>query len=637
MKVHSITLGTAGHIDHGKSELIRTLTGIHPDRLKEERERGMTIDLGYSYYESSQGLTVGIIDVPGHERFIKNMVAGATSMNLVILVVAADDGVMPQTREHLNIMTTLGVAKGFVALTKIDLVDEEMAELAGEDVKDLVTGTFLEGMPIVPISSVTGEGFDRLRAILDEQIGSIVPEDPTGAFRMPIQRVFSAKGFGTVVTGVPTSGRIEVGEAVEVLPEGLTGRIRGIQAYDQARKKGQAGHRTALNISDIDYHDIKRGDCVITPGSFRATNLFEADLVFFGTMGFPLRNMSDVRVHAGTAEVMARVVLLERKVLEPGGTSLVQLRLREPVVIAPGDPFILRLHSPLVTIGGGRVVGLSSMRLKRYKDYIVNRVAAKRDGLSDVKTQVLIECESWSDLSATVADLALALNADQDRVAAAVVELKESGDLVEVRKGRFMHKGRFDRTAGEVAAFLEDRHRADPLSPFVDVKLLKPLTGIEGAELQALLRAFEERGLVETAKGGCVRTPGFVPTPTAAQEAFIEQIERSVLEAGATPPTARELIDAGNLSAGEADPAIRYLVAGGRFVKAGPFLFHKETLDTIGKAIVEVAGEGGEVSIPVIRDRFRTSRKWMIPMMEYFDSIGLTRRAGDKRFLKGGS
>lgn len=395
MNIHNITIGTAGHIDHGKSELIRRLTGVHPDRLKEERERGMTIDLGYALYETSEGLRVGVIDVPGHERFVKNMAAGAASTDLVVLVVAADDGVMPQTREHLMIMSYLGIKKGVVALSKIDLVDAEMIELATEDIRDLLRGTFLEGAPILPVSSLTNEGLDRLRDAIDKAVASVDPTANSGTFRMPIQRAFTRKGFGTVVTGVPVSGTARVGDPMEIFPLGAKGKIRHIQAYNEPCELARAGHRAALNISDVDYRLLRRGLVAAAPGSLRSTLFFEAEFQLARSARCPLANMTDVRVHTGAAEVLATIVLLDRNTIEPGETALVQLRLTEPVVVVPGDPFVLRLRSPALTIGGGTIVGLFPYKLKRFKEHILKRVAARRDSAGDLDAMVAAEARDF--------------------------------------------------------------------------------------------------------------------------------------------------------------------------------------------------------------------------------------------------
>jgi len=633
MQILNITIGTAGHIDHGKSELIRSLTGIHPDRLKEERERGMTIDLGYSFYTTNKGDLVGVIDVPGHERFIKNMVAGATSVNLVLFAVAADDGVMPQTSEHLNIMSILGIERGIIALTKIDLVDDEMVELAAEEIRELTIGTFLEDAPIIPISATQGRGIETLREVLEEAIAELKSDERPGAFRMPIQRVFSAKGFGTVVTGVPLSGTIRVGDQVELLPLAAPGRIRGIQAYDRACTEGRAGHRTALNISDVSYRDLKRGDTVATPGCFRSTEFFEADFQVFESFTYPLKNMAEVRVHAGTSEVMANLVLLERKTLQPGDQCLIQLRLKSPLVTVPGDSFVLRLHSPMITIGGGRVLGVTPLKLKRFKDHILGRVAAKRDTLTDLQGMVLVEAKEHKTPFFASREVAESLNLPPDAVTKSLHELRAAGDIIEARTGLFMHRERYEILIRKMLAFLEERHRDNPLTAYVDLTRHKGALSVEPTQAAALLKIMEKEGFVELAKGGRARRAGFTPQPSESQIALIAKIENLAHEAGARPPSAKEISSLAGENPKELEPVIQYLLEEERLIKVGSYLFHADILEQIREAMREVSREHGEVKIPIVRDRFQTSRKWMIPLVEYLDDQGFTRREGERRFL----
>ena len=336
MEIQPIVIGTAGHIDHGKSTLVKVLTGIDPDRLKEEQERGMTIDLGFARFRLPDGRRVGMVDVPGHERFIKNMVAGATGIDLVILVVAANDGVMPQTREHLSIMQLLGVGRGLVALTKIDMVEAGLVELALEDVRATIQGTFLEGAPILPLSSITGEGLEEFKQVLFRLASETPPRSDAGVFRLPVQRVFSAKGFGTVVTGIPVSGSVALGDVLEVLPRGLRGKVRGLQAYQESTERARAGHSTAINLADVDQHEVTRGNVLATPGFFRPTRMVAASLDALALLDKPVEDRTAIRLHTGTAEALGELVLLDCEELEPGGSALVQLRLEEPVVCAPG-------------------------------------------------------------------------------------------------------------------------------------------------------------------------------------------------------------------------------------------------------------------------------------------------------------
>ena len=329
----NVILGTAGHIDHGKSKLVERLTGLDPDRLPEEKARGLTIDLGFAPLRLKGGQQVGIIDVPGHERLIKNMVAGATGIDLVLLVVAADDGVMPQTREHLAIMHLLGLKQGIVVINKIDLVEEDLRELVKEEVRETLKGTFLEDAPVLEVSALTGAGVDELLAEIHSRVSSLEPKPSTGIFRMPIQRVFSSKGFGTVVTGVPLQGQTTTGETLEVVPLGKTGRVRGIHAYGEPTDLARAGHSSAINLTDIDYKTVARGMVVTQPGYFRGSTMFEARFHYLPSCRRALIHQSSIRLHVGTVEGLGKIYLLEKKALQPGEDAYVQFRLREPVVL----------------------------------------------------------------------------------------------------------------------------------------------------------------------------------------------------------------------------------------------------------------------------------------------------------------
>ncbi len=646
MKIHNITMGTAGHIDHGKSELIRRLTGVHPDRLKEEKERGMTIDLGYSDYETASGLRVGVIDVPGHEKFVKNMVAGAASIDLVLLVVAADDGVMPQTREHLMIMTYLGIEKGVIALTKTDLVDGEIIELATEEVRDFLHETFLDGAPIIPVSSLTGKGIDHLRNTVDKAIASVDPAAVTGAFRMPIQRAFTRNGFGTVVTGVPVSGTARVGDQMEIFPLGTKGKIRNIQAYNESCELARAGHRVALNISDVDYHALHRGQVAAAPRSFRSTLYFEAEFHLAESARAPLDNMTGVKVHTGTAEVLATIVLLDRKAVEPGDSAPVQLRLRDPVVVVPGDRFILRLNSPALTLGGGTIVGLTPIKLKRFKEYILRRVAARRDCAGDLEAMIAMEARNHGDIFLSSRDLSIALNFPRGQIADAVTRLRNRHEVVEVHNDLFAHREHFDRLAGKVQSGLEEAHRKNPLSAYVSTGIVKDITGLEGKHLFGFLDVLSRHGLVERAKGGLVRLAGFVPEVTDADLVLMDGIEERIRKYGATPPLIGDLAGeiANEIAAENADveksitteaaeSTIRTMVEMKRLVKVAAFVFHPSIYEAMRDCVVEIITEYGEVNFSAIRDRFSTTRKWIIPLLDHFDSIGLTCWVGNKRQL----
>jgi selenocysteine-specific elongation factor len=633
--IASVTLGTAGHIDHGKSALIHRLTGIDPDRLKEEQLRGMTIDLGYAFYTTRKGMRVGVIDVPGHEKFVKNMVTGASAIDIVILAVAADDGVMPQTREHLEIMDVMGIRQGIVALTKIDLVDREMAELAAQDVEDLISGTFLDGEKVHPLSSETGDGIDAFKDRLEELIEHVEHTSPSGLFRMPVQRVFSAKGFGTVVTGVPMSGTIRIGDPVEVLPQGLKGKIRGMQAFGTACEEGRAGHRVALNIADVDYHALQRGCSVTQPGCFKPVHFFEGHFTFFDSMPFPLKNMMEVKVHAGTAEVLAKIVFLDRKTFEPGDAGYVQIRPQEPMVVAPGDPFLIRRHSPALTLGGGMVVDLSDRKARRFKEQSLSRLKARHEALGKEPADRLdFEMRYWQSGLFTVPEMSRAMGQEAERVKALLEEFISRSAIMQVGRDKYIHKECFAEIAEGIAQALKELHAQFPLKTYLDLGLLRNRLSMEAASLQHLLKIMEDEGRVEMIKGGMIRVPGYQVELDADQERMIEGIMEVLSDRGLSPPDNAELAAIIEIGREDVEAMIAYLVEEGRVMKIAGFHFSTEVIDRLKEVVVEFGQETGEVKIPKIKEIFPTTRKYIIPVMEYLDSINLTRREGEKRFLK---
>jgi len=366
--MRELVLGTAGHVDHGKTSLVRALTGVDTDRLKEEKARGITIELGFAHLDLPCGHRLGIVDVPGHERFVRNMVAGAAGVDLVAFVIAADEGIMPQTREHFEICRLLGVEKGLIVLTKIDLVDDEWLDLVRDEVGDFFSGTFLEDAPMVEFSAQDNRGRDQVIAAIDQLVAESDFFEPSGPFRLPIDRIFSIKGFGAVVTGTAISGRISVGEEVIVYPDGERGRIRGVQVYSTDVDQAEAGHRTAINIQGIDRETLRRGEVVATSGCLLPTWMIDAELDFLSANDKPLKNRARVRLHLGTAEIMARVILLDRDELLPGDSADVQLNLESQAAVWPGDHFVIRRYSPVTTIGGGVVLNALPPKRRRFKE-----------------------------------------------------------------------------------------------------------------------------------------------------------------------------------------------------------------------------------------------------------------------------
>lgn len=636
MDIQPIVVGTAGHIDHGKSTLVQRLTGIDPDRWREEKERGMTIDLGFARFQLPDGRRVGIVDVPGHERFIRNMVAGASGVDLVILVVAADDGVMPQTREHLAILSLLGVQRGFVALTKIDAVDPETVELATLDVREAVEGTFLADAPILPVSSITGEGLDRLQALLAELAAGCEPRSAEGVFRMPVQRVFSARGFGTVLTGIPVSGSLRVGDAVEVLPGGRRGKVRGIQAYHESTDVARAGHSTALNLSDVDHREVARGDVVATPGYFQAVRMIGARLTALRTLDRPITNRMPVRIHTGTAEAVGEVVVLDVEAIEPGATALVQLRLERELVCAPGDPFVLRLASPALTLGGGRILEESRYRLKRFKGYVIDGLVRQERALGSLpeRAEAFLAAlpERWAPLEA----VAHALKREREETLALLGRLADEGRLRSLGAGgRWIHADVLEESLAETVGAMETWFASNPMRSRMDVRDLRSALPIDPQLLAALLELGEERGLLAREAGGGLRLAGREVELDEADRSLLESVLATLREARFQPPEPAEL--AGRLGAGEARvlAVLRLGVDAGELVHAGGSLYlDRACIEEARAAIVENCQAHGQLEIPALRDRLGTTRKYLIPLLEYFDSAGVTLRQGGARVLK---
>ncbi|MGE5840291.1 MAG: selenocysteine-specific translation elongation factor [Deltaproteobacteria bacterium] len=386
-----IILGTAGHIDHGKTSLVKAMTGIDTDRLKEEKERGITIELGFAHLELPSGQILGIVDVPGHEKFVKHMVAGATGVDLVALVIAADEGVMPQTREHLEICQLLKVKKGLVVLTKIDMVDQEWLDLVKEDVSNFLSETFLAGAPIAPVSSVTGQGIKELVAMLDSMVKEIPERETSGFFRLPVDRVFTMKGFGTVVTGTTISGLVRTGDEITVYPQGLVARIRGIQVHGREVEEVSAGLRTAINLQGVEKEQIERGNVVATKDSLRPTRM--ADVVLHHLKSSPrkLKNRAKVRFHTGTSEIISTVVLLDRDELNLGDTCFAEIRLEEPVAVLARDRYVLRSYSPVRAIAGGEILNAGPQKKKRFSEAALTELNVLNSGnLSEITEQFVL-------------------------------------------------------------------------------------------------------------------------------------------------------------------------------------------------------------------------------------------------------
>jgi selenocysteine-specific elongation factor len=636
LDIQPIVIGTAGHIDHGKSSLVRALTGIDPDRLKEEKERGLTIDLGFAPLTMPDGRTVGMIDVPGHERFVRNMVAGATGIDLVVLVVAADDGVMPQTREHLDIMGLLGQKRGLVALNKVDMVDADMAELAAEDVRATLAGTFLADAPIVRVSARTGQGLDELKARMFDLAAQIQPRSDQGVFRVPIQRVFSKQGFGAVVTGVPVSGSVSIGDTLEVLPAGLRGKVRGLHAYGKPVARARAGHSTAINLSDIEHDKVARGAVAATPDFFSPVRMVAVRLRVLASLGRPVTDRCQVRMHTGTADPLGELVLLDRERLEPGEEGLAQVRLEEPVVCAPGDSFILRLASPAETLGGGQILEESRHRLKRFKGFVIEGLTRQEQSLASPAALLeSILARADEDLSSP-ADLAHAIKQPLDVTQTLLQQLfKERRARAVGVKQHWIHADRLEAALTRMRSSVAKWFEENALRRVMEVLELRRITELDPEFLDALVDDDVKRGRLVRESGGLIRLAGrevaLDEATLARRAALLAALEAQPF----APPSPEELAVALKLAPKELARVLQLCVDEGSIVRVNPEIHLTAAQHARAKdLVVENCTQHGHLEIPQLRDALGTTRKFLIPLLEHFDAKGVTSRLGANRVLK---
>ena len=631
-----LILGTAGHIDHGKTSLVKALTGIDTDRLKEEKARGITIELGFAHLDLPGGFELGIVDVPGHERFVRSMVAGVGGMDLVMLVIAADEGVMPQTREHLDICQLLGVKKGLVALTKIDMVDPDWLGLVTEEVRDYLAGSFLEAAPIMPISSRTGEGLDRLKGELARLAGEVEEKKGEGPFRLPVDRVFTIAGFGTVVTGTLLSGEIRVGDEVEVLPAALPCRVRGIQTHGRKSDKGFAGQRVAVNLQGVEHTEIFRGDIVVPRAIYRPTRTIDARLNYLPAAPRELKHRSTLRLHSATYEVPAKVILIDRDVLLPGESAYVQLRLAKPVLLLPGDPFVLRTYSPQATLAGGTVLDPNPLRRRRRSSEALELLQGLESGEETEKIRLMVAASLLSGLS--LEEIVNRTGMSVKRIESALATLLSSGELVQVVKEPriFLSRQAFStlkaRLHTELQAYLKD----NPMKEGMGKEELKSRIP-KRSDLRFFgpcLAALEKEGKA-VAERDLVSLPGRKSGVAAGQVDLQAGVATTLRKGRMEPPTIKQFCDALSCTEKEALEHLNFLAREGKAVKVKSDIFYApEPFAAIREKLVAHLRKTGEITPNEFRELTGLSRKFMIPLLEHFDSEKLTIRVGDKRILR---
>lgn len=629
-----VILGTAGHIDHGKTTLIKALTGIDTDRLKEEKERGITIELGFAHIKLPSGQVLGIVDVPGHEKFVKHMVAGATGVDIVALVIAADEGVMPQTREHFEICQLLRVKKGLVVLTKIDMVEQDWLALVREDVATFLGDTFLADAPIMEVSGVTGQGLQELILLLDRMVQE-VPEREAGTFfRLPIDRVFIMKGFGTVVTGTSISGSIGTGDEVTIYPQGLESRIRGIQVHNREVKEVSAGLRTAINLQGLEKEQLERGNVVATKGSLRSTRIVDVTFHLLPSSPRKVKNRSVVRFHTGTSEIISTIILLDRDELAPGETCFAEIRLEEPTAVMSHDHYVLRSYSPIRTIGGGEILHALAQKKKRFSESALLELKVLSSGtLSEVTAQYVAEGRF---AGTEEAQLPFLTNASRKKLDEIVKTLQAKRKIIQYdkEKGVFIHADYYEKARGEILNTLLRYHQDFPLRVGILKEELRSRTvGADNAKLfNTLVNQLIHEGVIVQEKE-LLRLHEHRVTLAQDQEEVRHRIEEAYLKSGVQPPYFKEL--KGKFTGSTATDVLGVMVKDGVLVKVKEDLyFHRDVIEELKNRLVEFLREKEEIDTPQFKEMTNASRKYSIPLLEYFDITQLTVRVGDKRMLR---
>ncbi|MBI1736314.1 MAG: selenocysteine-specific translation elongation factor [Candidatus Rokubacteria bacterium] len=628
-----VVVGTAGHIDHGKTSLVRALTGIDTDRLPEEKARGITIDLGFAFLEEPGGLTIEIVDVPGHERFVKNMLAGVGGIDLAMLVIAADEGVMPQTREHFAICSLLHIKAGLVVLTKTDLVEPDWLELVRDDVATLVRGTFLDGAPVVAASSKTGEGLDTLRSTL-ASLARTVPDRATDQLpRLPIDRVFTVKGFGTVVTGTLMTGRLRADDRIEVYPKGTQAKIRGLQTHGRPVDEARAGQRTAINVQGLERAAIDRGDLIGLPGTLVSSVLVDGTFELLEAAPRPVKTRDRVRFHAGTSEIMARVLLVDRTELAPGGTAFARFRLEAPLVALPGDRFVVRSYSPVVTIGGGTLLDVAPPRFKRKAPALVAHLALLEKGAPEEVLEEHVRNAGAAGMRTTALSGRVPFGPGQLREV--LGRLVAAGRLVAVDREWYLHPETVERVRGLIVAALGDFHRQQPLRPGMSREELRSRAGaIEERVFAHVFGGLETDGVVKGERDK-VRLAAHEVRLSGDQQRIVDQVEQDFLRADAAPPSPEEALMRAGIQGDEEHELFQMLLDSRRLVRVKESLyFHATSLESIQGRIIELLRDRKEIGPADIKDLLGISRKYAIPLLEHFDARGITRRVGEKRVLR---
>lgn len=632
--MNNVIIGTAGHVDHGKTCLIRALTGAETDRLKEEKKRGITIELGFAEMPNPTGRQIGIIDVPGHERFVRNMLAGIGGIDLVLLVVAADEGVMPQTVEHFEILKIMGIEKGIVVVTKTDLVDDEWLELVMEDIKDAINGTFLQQAPIVAVSSHTGENIEKLKELILKNIEDVEErrKDPT-LLRIPIDRVFTMEGFGTVITGTLLEGSVKVGDEVQIYPGDKVTKVRNLQVHGAMVEQAFAGQRTAVNLINVKKSEIRRGDVIASKDSLIRTMMIDVKIQMFDDSQRTLLNGSRLHLYYGSAETLCKAILLDREVLNSGESGYAQLRMDEEIAVRKDDRFVIRFYSPVETIGGGIILDASPVKHKRFREEIINTLVIKESGEKDViAAQALFEISKFLP---TIKDISLKLGWSEKESLMKIEALAAEGTAIDLFDGTYIHKNYMEHVKRQAIDILSEYHDKNPISPGMQKgefrkRLADKLYHDEVKKLDGPLNYLSKTGIILDS-GIVLALPDHKVVYGPEHIAISERLEQRYLKAGFEIPEIEEAID-GEKNKELARQIVESMAEKGTLKRLTyQYFMHIKHWDEAYQRFKDHIDRHKQITLAEYRDLLATSRKYAVIILEYLDQQKITTLVDDVR------
>jgi selenocysteine-specific elongation factor len=635
--MNHIIIGTAGHIDHGKTTLIKALTGRETDRLKEEKERGISIELGFTYFDLPSGQRAGIIDVPGHEKFIRNMLAGVVGIDIILFVVAADEGVMPQTIEHLAILDLIGVKNGFIVITKSDLVDQDWLELVKEEIKESVKGTFLENSKMIPVSSVKKTGINEVVEEIDRLSTLIEPKDINDIPRLPIDRVFTIQGFGTVVTGTLLSGILKIGDEIEIYPKSIITKVRNLQVHDKDVKEAYAGQRVAINLANVKKDEINRGDSIAPKGSMKETMMLDVKVKLLKNIEKPIENRTRLKLYLGTDEIMCRIILLDRDFLEPGEEAFAQLRLEEKTVAKAKDRFILRFYSPMFTIGGGEVLVANPSKRKRYDEDILEELALKEEGtIIDYIENILI---NEKNIFYNTKEIAIELSLLETSIINEIKRLEDAGKVVifELNKEIYpIHVNKIDDLIDSIKSELEVFHKKYPLRYGIPKEEIRnKYLGKNKQKLGDIIIEYLISKQIIKQSRDLLSLPDFEPSLSDSDNAIKEKIIEFLEKEGFNLTKTNDILNLGiNFDKKTIENLVFFMISKGDIIKLGDeYLISSSKYEAAKNILRDYFKENEFITAPIYRDLLKTNRKFAIALLEHFDQIKLTKRDNDKRYL----